>query len=256
MMLCLDVGNTQIYGGVFKDDKIVHNFRLTTSEGRTSDEIGLFLKSVLIENGFDPKSIDRVGVCSVVPSQDYSLRNAILKYFKLTPFFLDTGVKTGIKIKSPNPKEVGSDRISNAIAACEMFPDKNLIVIDFGTATTVDVVTKSKEYLGGAILAGVKINAEALEQRTAKLPSVKIMKPQSPVGKTTVECIQSGLYFGTIGAIREIVQRSHKEIFKDEKSMIIATGGLAQLFSTEDLFDLEVPELVLQGIRICYQKNL
>ncbi len=257
MMLCLDVGNTQIFGGLFANDRIVLNFRLTTSEVRTSDEIGLFLKSVLVENDFDPKSIDKVGICSVVPSQDYSLRNAILKYFKLTPFFLDTGVKTGIKVKLANPKEVGSDRISNAIAACDSFPDKNLIIIDFGTATTVDAVTKDKEYLGGAILAGVKINAEALEERTAKLPSVKITKPVSAVGKNTVECIQSGLYFGTLGAIKEIVSRVHKETFGDqEKSLVIATGGLAQLFSGESLFDLEVPDLVLQGIRLSYLKNL
>lgn len=257
MMLCLDVGNTQIFGGVFQNEKLIHNFRLTTSEGRTSDEIGLFLKSVLVENGFDPKSINQVGICSVVPSQDYSLRNAILKYFKMTPFFLDTGVKTGIKIRLANPKEVGSDRISNAIAACESFPDKNLIIIDFGTATTVDAVTKDKEYLGGAILAGVKINAEALEERTAKLPSVKITKPQTAVGKNTVECIQSGLYFGTIGAIREIVTRIHHETFGPaEKPLVIATGGLAQLFAGETLFDIEVPDLVLQGIRIAFQKNL
>lgn len=256
MMLCLDVGNTQIFGGIFEKDKLVHNFRLTTSEGRTSDEIGLFLKSVLKENGYDPKQIDSVGICSVVPSQDYSLRNAILKYFKMTPFFLDTGVKTGIKIKASNPKEVGSDRISNAIAACESFPNKNLIIIDFGTATTVDAVTKDKEYLGGAILAGVKINAEALEQRTAKLPSVKITKPSSAVGRTTVECIQSGLYFGTLGSIREIVKRIQNEVFEsDLETSVIATGGLAQLFSEEDLFDIEVPELVLQGIRISYQKQ-
>lgn len=257
MMLCLDVGNTQIYGGLFNGETLIHDFRLTTTEGRTSDEIGLFLKSVLSENGFDPKSVEQVGICSVVPSQDYSLRNAILKYFKITPFFLDTGVKTGIKIKLANPKEVGSDRISTAIAACESFPNQNLIIIDFGTATTVDAVNKNKEYLGGAILAGVKINAEALEERTAKLPSVKITKPQSVVGKSTVESIQSGLYFGTLGAAREIVNRIHKENFEpDDKPMVIATGGLAQLFYNEDLFDVEVSDLVLQGIRICYKKNL
>lgn len=256
MMLCLDVGNTQIFGGIFKDEKLIHNFRLTTSESKTSDEIGLFLKSVLVENGFDPQTIHQVGICSVVPSQDYSLRNAILKYFKMTPFLLDTGVKTGIKVKLGNPKEVGSDRIANAIAACDLFPDKNLVIIDFGTATTVDVVTKDKDYLGGAILAGVKINAEALEQRTAKLPSVKITKPGSAVGKNTVECIQSGLYFGTLGAIREIVRRTQQEAFGDQNALVIATGGLAQLFSGEDIFHIEVPDLVLQGIRISYQKNL
>lgn len=257
MMLCLDVGNTQIYGGVFRDEKIIHNFRLTTSDKRTSDEIGLFLKSVLTENGINPNDIHHVGICSVVPSQDYSLRNAILKYFKKNPFFLDAGVKTGIKIKSPYPKEVGADRIANAIAACDLFPGKDLIIIDFGTATTVDVVTQTKEYLGGAILAGVKINAEALEERTAKLPSVKICKPENVIGKTTVECIQSGLYFGTLGSIRELVHRSKLEAFKDPNQVfVIATGGLAQLFSDQDLFHLEVPELVLQGIRISYQKNL
>ncbi len=257
MMLCLDVGNTQIYGGLYKDKALVHDFRLTTSEVRTSDEIGLFLKSVISENGYDPKNIKQVGICSVVPSQDYSLRNAILKYFKKTPFFLDTGVKTGIKIKLANPKEVGSDRISTAIAACEGFPNQDLLIIDFGTATTVDAVNKDKEYLGGAILAGIKINAEALEDRTAKLPSVQITKPKSAVGKSTVESIQSGLYFGTLGAVREILNRIKAETFGDkQKPVVIATGGLAQLFKDEDLFDVEISDLVLQGIRISYQKNI
>lgn len=257
MMLCLDVGNTQIFGGLFENEKLVHSFRLTTSDSKTSDEIGLFLKSVLVENGFDPKRIQKVGVCSVVPKQDYSLRNAILKYFKLTPFFLDTGVKTGIKIKLGNPKEVGSDRIANAISACELFPNKNLVIIDFGTATTVDVVTKEKDYLGGVILAGVRLNAEALVERTAKLPSVKITKANAAIGKNTVECIQSGLYYGTLGAIREIVKRVKEEAFaSDSDALVIATGGLAQLFSGEDIFHIEVPDLVLQGIRISYEKNL
>lgn len=257
MMLCLDVGNTQIFGGLFEKDKLIHSFRLTTSEGRTSDEIGLFLRSVINENGFSPDSIDRVGICSVVPSQDYSLKNAILKYFKLNPFFLDTGVKTGIKIKLAHPKEVGADRIANTIAACETFPNQGLIIIDFGTATTVDAVTCNKEYLGGAILAGVKINAEALETRTAKLPSVKICKPSSSIGKTTVESIQSGLYFGTLGSIKEIIRRFNNEIFSDDdKPIVVATGGLAQLFFEEDLFDIEIPELVLQGIRLSFEKNL
>lgn len=258
MMLCLDVGNTQIYGGVFDENgEIFHRFRLTTSATKTSDELGLFLKSVLVENDVDASKINKVGICSVVPQQDYSLKNAILKYFKINPFILQAGVKTGIKLKAPNPKEVGADRIAGAIAGAYLYEGQNLIVVDFGTATTLDVITKDKEYLGGAILSGVKLNAESLVSNTAKLPSVQIGHPEKAVGRTTVECIQSGLYFGTIGSVKEITSRMKQEAFPlPEEVTVVATGGLAGLFANQGLYDVENSDLVLQGLRICYLKNL
>lgn len=256
-MLCLDVGNTQIYGGVFNETgEIIHRFRMTTSTVKTSDEIGIFLKSVLIQNEVDISKIQRVGVCSVVPQQDYSLKNAILKYFKVQPFFLEAGVKTGVQIKSSNPKEVGADRIATAIAGAHLFENRNLIIVDFGTATTVDVVASNKDYLGGVILAGVRLNADALGLRTAKLPSVQIQKPEKIVGRTTVECIQSGLFYGTVGSIKEIVSRIKDESFANSETYVVATGGFAGFFKGEGLFDLEAPDLVLDGLRICYLKNI
>ncbi|MCO5112922.1 MAG: type III pantothenate kinase [Bdellovibrionaceae bacterium] len=258
MMLCLDVGNTQIYGGVYNQEgEIKHRFRMTTSAVKTSDEIGIFLKAVLEQNGVeDISQIKRVGVCSVVPQQDHSMKNAILKYFKVQPFFLEAGVKTGIKLKSPNPKEVGADRIASAIAGSHNFENKNLVIVDFGTAITVDVINSDKDYLGGVILAGVRLSVEALGLKTAKLPIVQVQKPERTVGRTTVECIQSGIFYGTVGSIKEIVSRIKTEAFAGQDSMVIATGGFAGLFKDEKLFDLEAPDLVLDGLRICYLKNL
>lgn len=258
MMLCLDVGNTQIYGGVYDSQGVIsHRFRMTTSAVKTSDEIGIFLKAVLEQNGIEDISrIQQVGVCSVVPQQDHSLRNAILKYFKVNPFFLEAGVKTGIKLKATNPKEVGADRIASAIAGSHHYENQNLIIVDFGTAITVDVITSGKDYLGGVILAGVRLGVEALGLKTAKLPIVQVQKPERVVGRTTVECIQAGTFYGTVGSIKEIVGRIKKEVFAGQDSLVIATGGFAGLFVDEGLFDLEAQDLVLDGLRTCYLKNL
>lgn len=258
MMLCLDVGNTQIYGGVFDAQGVIqHRFRMTTSAVKTSDEIGIFLKAVLEQNGVsDISKITQVGVCSVVPQQDHSLKNAILKYFKVQPFFLEAGVKTGIKLKATNPKEVGADRIASAIAGCHLYENQNLIIVDFGTAITVDVISAEKDYLGGVILAGVRLNVEALGLKTAKLPFVQVQKPEKIVGRTTVECIQSGIFYGTVGSIKEIVSQIKAETFPQQENLVIATGGFAGMFQGEGLFDVEAPDLVLEGLRTCYLKNI
>ena len=157
MILTLDVGNTQITGGLFEDDKLVLQFRRTTAVGNSSDEIGLFLRSVIRENGFHWQKITRIGVCSVVPSINYSLSSAFSKYFNQEALFIQAGIKTGLKLKYSNPKEIGADRIAGAIGAVSLHPDTDLIIIDMGTATTIDCVTSDKEYLGGAILSGLKI---------------------------------------------------------------------------------------------------
>src|SRR5688572_174328 len=154
MLLCLDVGNSHIYGGVFAQEILTLRFR-HTSKSSTSDEFGIFLKSVLRENHCSPNSINQIAICSVVPQLDYSLRSACFKYFSIEPFFLQAGVKTGLNIKYRNPVDVGADRIANAIAATHEFPEKNLIIIDFGTATTFCVINHQKAYLGGAILPGI-----------------------------------------------------------------------------------------------------
>ena len=248
MMLCIDVGNSHIYGGVFEHDEIKLRFR-HSSKVSTSDELGIFLKSVLRENNCDPEDIKSIGICSVVPQIDYSLRSACVKYFSSEPFFLQAGVKTGLNIKYRNPVEVGADRIANAIAATHNYPNQNLIVVDFGTATTFCVITAQKAYLGGAILPGVRLSAEALSKNTARLPAVEILKPNHVIGRSTIESIQSGVYYAVLGACRELIQRIHNEVFAEQESLVLATGGFASLFDNQNLYDHLIPDLVLQGIR-------
>lgn len=255
MILCLDVGNTQIHGGVFDKDQLVCQFRKTSKDQSSSDEYGLFLKSVLRENNIEPAQIKHITFCSVVPSVVHSLRSACLKYFKLTPFNLQPGVKTGLRIKYKNPVEVGSDRIANAVAATHMYPNENLIIVDFGTATTVCVISKEKDYLGGAILPGIKISMEALETKTAKLPKVEILKKDSAIGQTTIDSIQIGLFYGQIGMVREIVDRSKAEAFSTQPCRVIGTGGFSSLFDKQGVFDITIPDLALRGLYLALKMN-
>lgn len=264
MILCLDVGNTTIHAGVYRlesvgaNQKLLAQFRRTSEFSASSDEIGLFLRSALRENGIDPEEIKRIAICSVVPDAVYSIRGACQKYFKQAPFILQAGVKTGLKIRYRNPLEVGADRIANSIAAIEMFPGRNLLIVDFGTATTFCAVTRDKDYLGGVIVAGIRISMEALETRTAKLPSVEILPVKTTLGRSTVESIQAGLYYGQMGQVREIRDRLAKECFGPEISdspLIIATGGFSGLFEKEGLFDHVVPDLVLRGLSISAELN-
>ena len=255
MILCIDIGNSQIHGGVFKEDELIMQFRKTSRQQFSSDEIGLFLKMVLRENDIAPNSISGISICSVVPDLNHSIRNGCLKYFRIEPFFLKAGVKTGLKIKYRNPLEVGTDRIANAIAATSLFPNKNIIVIDFGTATTFCAISKTKDYLGGIILPGIRISMEVLESKAAQLPSVEIKKPENVVGRSTVESIQSGLFYGQVGTVREIKNKIIIEVFTDDAPVVIGTGGFSSLFESEGLFDLTLPTLVLKGLLNAYKLN-
>ncbi|MBR0031454.1 MAG: type III pantothenate kinase [Treponema sp.] len=255
MILTLDVGNSTMAGGVFDGERLVLQFRQTTNKNSTSDEIGVFFRSVLRENGIDWRKINDICCCSVVPPINYSLSSALLKYFGIEPLFIQSGIKTGLKIRYANPKEIGADRIAAAIGAVNRHPNQNLIVIDMGTATTVDVVTKSKEYLGGAILAGLKISVQALASGTAKLPTVEIVKPERICGQSTIEAIQSGIYWGNVGAIKEFCFQYGKQIFGNERPFVVGTGGFARTFDGCGLFDEIVPELVLQGVRKALEMN-
>ncbi|MCA0403497.1 MAG: type III pantothenate kinase [Proteobacteria bacterium] len=254
MMLCIDVGNSHIYGGVFAKDEIRLRFR-HTSMVSTSDELGIFLKSVLRENQCSPEAINQIAISSVVPKLDYSLRSACLKYFSVEPFLLQAGVKTGLNIKYRNPLEVGSDRIANTLAASHAFPEQNIIVIDFGTCTTISVINKDKAYLGGTILPGIGMSVDALATKTAKLSSVEIVKTERVVGRSTMEGIQSGIFYGFLGACRELSERIKQETFPNEKVLVLATGGFSSLFEGQGLFDMLIPDLVLQGIRIAAELN-
>jgi len=259
MILSLDVGNTQVFGGVFDgpigQEKMLISFRRSSKQGSSSDEVGVFLRMVIRENGIDPAQIKLIVLCSVVPEVIYSLRGACQKYFNITPFILQAGVKTGLRIKYRNPLEVGADRIANSIAAVNLYPNQHLILVDLGTATTFCAVSKEKEYLGGAIIAGLKLSMEALEAKTAKLPSVEIMSRSEVLGQSTVESLQSGLYYGHLGAMREIISRITHESFKNEKTFVIGTGGFSSLFEKEKIFNTIVPDLVLKGNLIALQMN-
>lgn len=255
MILCLDVGNSQIFGGVFSKEELMLKFRRNVLDNNSSDDLGLFLKGILRENNINPDQIQKIAFCSVVPDILHSLNNCCLKYFKIRPFILQPGVKSGIKIKYHNPLEVGSDRIANSIAATHLYPDKNLIVIDFGTAITFCVISKQKEYLGGIISAGLQISMKALEKNTAKLPKVEIIKPHSVIGRSTVDSIQSGLYYGTLGMIKEVVRCITADIFLEDPPLVIATGGLSRLFQDQQIFYSIDPDLVLKGLFLSLSLN-
>jgi type III pantothenate kinase len=255
MILCLDIGNTQIFAGVYDGEKLRLRFRRNSRTGASSDEIGVFLRTVLRENDIDPREVRQIALCTVVPEVLHSVRNACMKYFNLNPFVLQAGVKTGLKIRYKNPVEVGPDRIANAIAGTHLYPNQNLLIMDFGTATTFCAVTADKQYLGGVITAGVRISMEALESRTSRLPSVEILQSQSCLSQTTVESIQSGLYFGNIGQAKEIISRIQHEAFNGVRPKVIGTGGFATLFDKAELFDEEAPDLVLTGLHIALKMN-
>ena len=255
MLLCLDIGNTQIHGGVFDGDILRTQFRKSTSPLGTTDELGIFFTTVLRENGVDPRSVTGVAICSVVPAALYSLRGAAEKYFRCEPFILQAGVKTGLKVRYRNPLEVGADRIAGAIAAAQRHPGRNLIIVDCGTATTFDVVTAEADYLGGAILPGIGISVESLAGRTAKLPTVEITRPTSALGRSTIESIQAGVYHAHVGAVKQILGELTREVFAGQRPAVIGTGGFARLLEHEKLFDEIVPELVLLGLKHAEQLN-
>jgi type III pantothenate kinase len=253
MLLCLDVGNTQILGGVYDGERLLTTFRRSSSIRASSDEYGLFLRSALRENGLDPQAIRMAGICSVVPDVLHSLRNCFRKYFRFEPLLLQPGVKTGLKIRYRNPLEVGSDKIANALGGITRFPGRNLIIVDFGTATTLCAVTKEREYLGGIITPGIHSSMAMLESKTARLPAVEIVRPSAVLGRSIVESIQSGLYHGTLATVRSLAALVTEENFRCDRDsaqpVILGTGGFGRLFEGESLFDAFIPELPLIGLR-------
>jgi len=255
MILALDVGNSQIFCGVFENDELIVQFRRASTQKASSDEIGIFLRAALRENDVDPQSIDAVVACSVVPDLNYSIRACCQKYFRVEPLMLRPGIKTGLKIRYKDPKEVGADRIADAMGGIKLYPDRNLIIVDFGTATTVCAVTKQREFLGGNILPGVRLSMEALEARTAQLPTVEIKPVRFAIGRSTIESIQSGLYWSNVGMVKELSTRITAEVFPDEKPLLIATGGFSHLFDREGIFDAVVPDLILVGLLEAHRLN-
>lgn len=253
MLLTLDVGNTQIFAGVHDGEDLRTTFRRTSSIRASSDEFGAFFRTILRETGIDPEAIRMAAICSVVPDAVHSLRNCFRKYFRFEPFLLQPGVKTGLKIRYRNPLEVGADKIANAIGAIHRFPGRNLLIVDFGTATTICAVNKEKEYLGGVITPGIGISMSALESQTARLPVVEIVRPTEVLGRSIVESIQSGLYHGTLATVRSLAAAITKEHFATNPPVVIGTGGIGRLFEAEEFFDAFIPELPLLGLRRAFE---
>ena len=248
MILALDIGNSQIFCGVFEREQLKVQVRYASKAQISSDEFGVFLRGALRENGVDPESIKTIGISSVVPELNYALRACSLKYFNVEHMILQPGVKTGLKVDYKDPKEVGSDRIADAIGAVKMFPNRDLILVDFGTATTVCAISKDKVFLGGNIMPGIRLSMEALEAKTSKLPSVEISSVREVIGKTTVDSIRNGLYWSNVGMIKEITSRISEEVFSGNPPLKLATGGFSHLFDKENLFDHVVTDLILVGI--------
>jgi type III pantothenate kinase len=254
MIFVVDVGNTNIVLGVYEGQKLLGHWRTRTVWDKTSDEFGMFFMGLFNHEKLEVAKIEAVIIASVVPPIMYSLEHAIKKYFKLEPIVVGPGIKTGINIKSENPKEVGADRIVNAAAAMEIYGGP-LIIVDFGTATTFCAISSKGEYLGGVICPGIKISAEALYNKAAKLPRIELIKPETVIGRNTVVSMQSGIVFGYVGQVDYLVRRMKKEI-KEDKVKVIATGGLARLIASESETIDEINGLLtLEGLRIIYERN-
>ena len=237
MLITVDAGNTNITLGVFKEKKVYATFRMTTQMARTSDEYGVLIAEMLGRKGISPKDIEAVIISSVVPKIMYSLTNGIYKYIGLHPIVIEAGTKTGIKIQRANPREVGTDRIVDAVGAYELYGGP-CIVIDFGTATTYDLITKDGTFAAGVTSPGIRICAKALWNDTAKLPEIEIKKPESILGKDTITSMQAGIVYGYIGQTEYIIDNMKKESGL-LNAKVIATGGLGRIiYENTDRIDI------------------
>ena len=253
MLLAIDIGNTNIDVGLFREDELFLNWDLATDVYKSADEYAVILLGLLAHNGLAPGDIDQAVICSVSPPLVPVFREFCQRYLNINPLLVEAGVKTGVSILMDNPREVGPDRIVNAVAGHYLYGGP-LIVIDMGTATTFDVVSEKGDYLGGAISPGIKVATESLFQRTAKLPRVELIRPRNVIGRDTVTAMQSGFIFGYVGLIEGITTRIQKEL--GTRTRVIATGGYAELLAKETkVIEIVDPYLTLVGLRIIHERN-
>lgn len=254
MLLVIDIGNTNITMGLYDGNNLINNFRLTTRFQRTSDEYGTFLVSFINASGYEASDISAAIISSVVPKINYSFASSIIKYLDVKPLFIGPGVKTGISIHIDHPSSLGADRLVDAAGAFYTYGGP-CIVIDFGTATTFDVVTSKGEFIGGATSPGIGITANALSSMAAQLPEIEITKPAVVIGKNTVTSMQAGVVFGYIGQTEYII-RKIKEEYDNQEMRVISTGGLGKIIANQtDLIDIYDPDLTFKGLKIIYDKN-
>lgn len=254
LIFVLDVGNTNTVLGVYEKDELKYHWRIETNRSKTEDEYGMLVKSLFEHVGIRFEDIHGIIISSVVPPIMFSLERMCQKYFHVNPLIVGPGIKTGLDIKYDNPREVGADRIVNAVAGIHEYGSP-LIIVDFGTATTYCYINEKEQYMGGAIAPGIGISTEALYTRASKLPRIEIAAPDHIIGKSTVAAMQSGIFYGFVGQVDGIVSRM--KAYSKIEPKVIATGGLASLIANEsETIDLVDPFLTLKGLRLIYKRNM
>lgn len=253
MLLAIDVGNTNVTIGIFREEDLIATWRMATDTRKLPDEYGLLIRSLLPLKGIDFQDVDKVAICSVVPPLTQVFEELSDTYFGVRPLVVNTGIRTGVKILYENPRDVGADRVVDAVAAYSLYGGP-AIVVDFGTATVFDAISRDGDYLGGAIASGINLIAEALFERTSQLRRVELIPPKAAIGRNTASSIQSGILFGHVGMVEAMVRRFKTEVGDDAK--VIATGGMASLIHKEtSVFDVVNPDLTLVGLRLIHQIN-
>jgi len=254
MLLALDIGNTNTVIGVYRNSSLLEHWRLETKKERTADELGIFLKELFQFSELSFGQIGGVVVASVVPPLDFAVERMCQRYLKLKPLWVNHRTKSPVAIKIDSPKELGADRIANAVAGYKIYGGP-LIIVDFGTATTFDYLNARGEYVGGMIAPGIAISNEALFEKASKLPHIEIKKPEKAIGRNTIDSMQAGIYFGYVGMVDEIVRRITREI-RGQKPKVIATGGFTSLIVPESKTIKKVdPNLTLEGLRLIWEMN-
>lgn len=254
MLMTIDVGNTTILVGVFKGEELFASFRLNSRTERTSDELGIILLNMLATKQISQADIHAAIISSVVPKCMHALTSALQRYFQVKPIIVGPGTKTGIEVRTDNPKEVGADRITNVAACHALYPEKSCLIIDFGTATTFDYVDKYGVFKHTVIMPGLEISTRALFNATAKLPDVEIKKPDSILVSNTVQGMQAGIVYGYIGSVEYIIKAMKKEL--NDEPLVIATGGLGRLIANEtSLIEIYDPDIAFTGMKVIYKKT-